>query len=200
MINTHDCFHKFNQKSTIVEELLNWCTSIGEWTQWQGRSLMLKFPPEHILLKDPLIKQLIQEGWREPFIMSNYPNSFYQFHVDRENRPCSFNLLLGHNDNCTTVFIENQTENRDRARAIEVPYEYGYPCLLNTHIRHGVFNFGKERYMLCISPPKKYLPEGMGETTQETGKNYKYNPNKIVTSRSKQVFYQIRDDFIERKL
>ena len=150
MLRTTDCYKKLG-KSVILEELREWCEQQQDWSQMFGSSFMLKPAPE-LILKDPFIKRLIDEGWKEPHVMKNYPHSFYNFHIDKDNKPTAINLLLGENENCCTVFLGDQLATRQH-RALELKYEYGHYYLLNTHIPHGVFNFGKDRYLFTICPP-----------------------------------------------
>ena len=150
MLKTTNCYKKLG-KSTILKELREWCDAQDDWSQMFGSSFMLKPAPE-LILKDPFIKRLIDEGWKEPHVMKNYPHSFYNFHIDKDNKPCAINLLLGENENCCTVFLGDQLATRQN-RALELRYDYGHFYLLNTQIKHGVFNFGKDRYLFTICPP-----------------------------------------------
>ena len=150
MLKTTDCYKKLG-KSIILEELREWCDAQKDWNQMFGSSFMLK-PAPFWIDEDPFIARLLKDGWKEPIIMKSYPHSHYQFHVDFDNRPAAINLLLGENKNCHTVFLGDSLAH-NQVRALELKYEYGHFYLLNTNIRHGVFNFGKDRYLLSISPP-----------------------------------------------
>ena len=155
MLKTTDCYKKLC-KSVILEELREWCDEQESWSQLSGSSFMHK-PAPSFMLKDPFIADLVERGWKEAIIMKSYPHSHYHFHIDLNNRPAAINLLLGKNENCHTVFIGEQYY-RNQSRAIELKYEYGHFYLVNTHQKHGVFNFGTDRYLFTLSAPLQYGP------------------------------------------
>lgn len=168
-LKTYDCFYELSTKSEVADELLDWCRAQPKkWEFWQWTTFMMKFPPMEILEKDPLISQLLEDGWVEPLILKNFPHSFYNFHVDRENRPCAVNLQLGHNVNSHTVFLGPQIAPR-QLESFELVYKPNTYYLLNTHIPHGIFNFQKERYTLSINPPEKYRPDWWDNFKPPTG-------------------------------
>ena len=157
-LKTWDCFHELRTKSEVADELYSWRRSQSNWTTWKWTSFLMKFPPKEIIEKDPVITTLMAEGWKEPLVLRNYPHSFYTFHIDRENRPCSLNLQLGTNVNSHTMFTGGQYA-KNQIEAIEVKYKPNTYVLLNTHRPHGIFNLQYERYTFSLNPPADMIPD-----------------------------------------
>ena len=157
-LKTWDCFHELRTKSEVADELYSWCRSQSNWTTWKWTSFLMKFPPKEIIEKDPVITTLMAEGWKEPLVLRNYPHSFYTFHIDRENRPCSLNLQLGTNVNSHTMFTGGQYA-KNQIEALEVKYKPNTYVLLNTHRPHGIFNLQYERYTFSLNPPADMIPD-----------------------------------------
>lgn len=192
MLKTSDCYYELKTRSEVIQELSDWCRAQTGWSQWRWTTFMLKEAPLEIIEQDTVIRTLLDNGWRAPFIMKNYPHSFYNFHVDKENRPAAINLLLDDNVNSHTYFL-GESLYKAQFRALELKYRYGYYYLLNTHIKHGVFNLQKDRYIFSISPPAEYIPEWWDEKAGKSKDN-------IVTRDSLKVFSALKLGLQELKL
>lgn len=181
-------FYKLQGTCKVSNELLDFALSFKDWSRpapWLT-FLMVEAPSE-IIRKDPLISLLLDQGWNKPYIFKSYPNSYYQFHIDKANRPVAINLLLKSADS-TTVFLGDKI-HENQFEVLRLNYEPDTLYLLNTTKHHAVLNFDQERYLLSICPPARYIKDWDPVVGRPI--NSKFH----VTEDSKKVFGQIVEEF-----
>jgi len=149
-------YYELNGTSVVSDELLEFSRSIKNWDRpapWV--TFLMNFVPTDILQKDAVISKLIDQGWNNASIFKSYPSSYYQFHIDRGNRPVAINLLLGEPDSMT--FFLGKKIHTNQFELLRMNYKPNKYYLLNTSRSHAIMNFGEERYVFSLCPPLKYI-------------------------------------------
>lgn len=142
-------YYKLNTLCTIRELILKFCTdqsNNGLWFNKHGFEILSV--PLEIAKQDSTIKYFVDNFNAHPVIFKMQPNSFYRFHIDA-TRQCTLNsLLLGEDSNF--YFGEQGDSEEVIIDVIEMKYHLNHYYLLNTKVKHAVYNKGNTRYMLSI--------------------------------------------------
>jgi len=148
-------FYKFNQKSIIRKELLDYAVSIKEWPR--PKSFLGVLCPKEIYSKDPLLDKLtsIIHPYDTAFYIFKIPaKTYYSIHTDG-SRKSALNMLLNDHSNSVSFFKTTKFEFW-QCGITELEYEQDSWYLFNTQNEHGVFNQGDDRYVISVQLTVSY--------------------------------------------
>lgn len=146
-----DCFLKLNSKCTVTEKLRLFALSNTDWSSYsdkKGMTFEAIVVPQELIELDPILYFFWELKQKKPLLIFRLPAwTFYKLHKD-DRRGAAINLPLDDYDSITFFDVGDYRKNQQKI--VELKFEPNQYVLINTQIRHGVINKGKDRYLLSI--------------------------------------------------